>query len=199
MSPMPQIDFSRLVKTIQEDLSLVSAVFREKGAGHFARPLLVGIILVFGSSQMIYKPAKKKSTRINAQITTAQSVSQYAEDYRAKRDRLAWAYTQLPRIEDRDEWLYKSLVESLKAENIVAQKLPPMIENELGGLITQQANMSATVKFMEAIRWFNRIESGRPLIHVNSVSISKRQGAAIGTTDVNCEIMTIIPKKRLDQ
>ena len=90
-------------------------------------------------------------------------------------------------------------VESLKAENIVAQKLPPMTENELGGLIIQQANMSATVKFMEAMRWINRIESGRPLIHVNSVSISKRQGAAIGTTDVNCEIMTIIPKKRLDQ
>ncbi|MBI5883108.1 MAG: hypothetical protein HZB91_08390 [Elusimicrobia bacterium] len=199
MSPMPQIDFLQMIRTIQEDVSLVVSVFREKGVGHFGRPIVVGVMLVFASYNIIYIPAKKKSASLNALIKTAQSVSQYAEDYRARRDRLAWAYTQLPRIEDREEWLFKSLVESLKAENIVAQKLPPMTENELGGLITQQATMNSTVKFMEAIRWLNRIESGRPLIHVNSVSIVKKQGAVIGTTDVNCEITTIIPKKRLDQ
>ncbi|MBI5624907.1 MAG: hypothetical protein HY924_14115 [Elusimicrobia bacterium] len=196
---MIQLDFGGLAKRFQEDLTLVVSVVREKGLAHFGRPLVVGLALVFASNTFFYKPAAKKVRAINAKIVTAQSVSQYAEDFRARRDRLSWSYGQLPRLEDREQWLFKSLVESLKAENIVPDKLPPMGESEVSGLITQQASMGTSVKFMEAVRWLNRIETGTPLIHIQAVSLVKKQGAIIGVTDVTCEVTTIIPKQRLDR
>jgi hypothetical protein len=52
---------------------------------------------------------------------------------------------------------------------------------------------------MEAVRWLHRIESGHPLIHINSVTLSKKASPVIGTTDVTAEITTIIPKARLDR
>ncbi|MBI4677946.1 MAG: hypothetical protein HY748_10225 [Elusimicrobia bacterium] len=196
---MTRTDFASIIAGLQADLETVVGVFREKGLPHFGRPIIIGAILVLCAHQLIYKPGVKKANSLDAKIATAQSVSRYAEEFRAKRDRLSWSYSHLPRLEDREQWLFKSLVDSLKAENIVPEKLPPMAEAEMGGIITQQVSVGATVRFMEAVRWLNRIESGSPIIHINSVVIAKKQAAAIGANELNCEIATIIPKQRLDR
>ncbi|MBI5210550.1 MAG: hypothetical protein HY927_11320 [Elusimicrobia bacterium] len=193
-----KIDLTRLAGSLKEDLNSVNDAIKEKGGKHFARPIVLGIAIVFGCFHFLYSPIVVKQSSLADRLAAARAVAQFAEQYKLLRDTLAAAYVQLPRPEDREQWLANSLFESLKAENIVADSLPPVTEFEGKGLIVQNANMRSKMSFMDGIRWLHRVESSKPVIHITTVDLSKK-GGKIGLLEVSAQISTVIPKKRLGQ
>lgn len=192
---MTKIDFAQIAAEVQEEVLLVSNTLKEKGAQHFMRPLVVVGLVLYASYAFVYLRPVKKLRRLDAQLAAAKATAQYAETYKAYQDRLLELYPELPLFKDRDQWLFNSLIDSLKAENIVSDSLRPPVEEELGGLLYQNVGMNSTLKYPEFLSWLARIEGAKPMLHISSIHIAKKKDA-LGQNQVSCTVSTIIPKNR---
>ncbi len=193
---MTRIDPKALTARAAADLELVVGSFREKGAKHFARPLVIGSLLILVAHLLGYKPAAQRLRTLGSKLAAARAAAQYADTYEAARDKLASIYSQTPQLKDRDQWLLGVLVESLKADGIVTDTLQPVTEMEDKGVIFQRASMSSTLNFKEIVRWIARIESTTPTVFIESLSVTKRADP-IGQNTVNSAIVIAIPRNRL--
>lgn len=192
---MTKIDFSRIAEDLQEEALLVSNTLREKGAQHFMRPLVVVGFVLYASYAFVYLRPVKKLRQLDVQLAAAKATAQYAQTYKSYQDRLLELYPELPLFKDRDQWLFNSLIDSMKAENIVSDSLRPPVEDETGGLIYQSVGMNSTLKYSEFLSWLSRIEGAKPMLHVSAINISKKTDS-LGQNQVSCMISTVIPKNR---
>lgn len=195
---MKNIDLKELIGQAQETGSTVVGSFREKGLKHFARPLLASAIFLGASYILVYAPAGKRLKGLNARLAASEATSQYAETYTQLRDQLNGIYREMPPLKAKDAWLLNTMIDALKAENIISDSIQPPSEEEALGLIYQRADMGATLKFMEFFAWLGRIEASKPVIHVDNLRIQKKADL-IGLNSASCRISTIIPRARLTQ
>lgn len=181
---------------VQSEIQTVNLAFKEKGVKHFARPLLLGLVMVYASHALIYKPLSNRLAGLNRRIATAKAVFQYADQYKKLRDRLVSVYALLPPLKDKDSWLTATTLELMKAEGIVSNTIVPPQQQEEEGLALQTITVPVDLKFSELVSWLGRIESHKPLLHVSSIEIAK---GARGRNKIVCSLSTLVPIQRLAQ
>lgn len=194
---MTNLDWRPWVALAQAEADVVFGTLREKGARRFVKAIGLAAAMVALAYAGLYAPVRKKSSRLQSQIDAARTLHQHATQYQALRDQLGSAYAQLPRWADREMFLSNAVIDSLKAENLTPENFQPVMESEAAGLVFQSSKLSMPVRFGEFYAWVLRLESARPLMHLQLVDL-KKQGDTIGMNAVQAEIATIVPKRRFE-
>lgn len=195
---MNKESLGRAIEFLQDEIKLVSATMKDRGANRFGRAIALALVMVLFSYALVYKPPAKKILALQRKVAEAQSTAQFAEQYKDLRLRLLSAYAQLPPMKGRDQWLTNTVVESMRSENIFADSIQPPSEADQSGLVFQKVDVTVALKFAEAVSWLNRLENTKPFLHVSSFALSKRP-ESLGTNGVNCGIATVIAARRPGQ
>jgi hypothetical protein len=177
------------------EVETIVNTLREKGAKRFGRAFGAAGAVIFGAYFLVYMPPQQKSARLQAQIDAAKTMADFGTQYKDLRDQLNAAYTGMPQIADREQWLSNSVRDSLNVAGLVTEDFKPVREQELNGLIFQVTSVALSLRFSEFYDWILRMESARPLMHVQSVELGKKR-ESVGYNGVTCDIATVIPKKR---
>lgn len=191
------IDLQPYVAALQTELEMVMATMKEKGGKRFGKAFGIAGVMVFLAYAGVYAPPKKKAARLQSEIDAARTLSQYGNQYKDLRDRLTACYAQLPQVKDKDMFLSNAVIDSLKAEGLTPETFQPVREQELSGLLFQASNITMPVKFSEFYSWVVRLESAKPLMHLQSADLTKKP-EMVGVNAVQAEITTVIPKKRFN-
>lgn len=190
-----QIDMKAVVEAVSDEITVVVGTLRDKGAKRFTRAIVASGAVALGAYILIYLPPQQKSAQLQAQIDKARMMANYGTQYKDLRDQAALAYSGLPTIADREQWLTNSVRDSLLAGGLELDNFTPVKESSANGLIFQVASVSLTLRFSEFYDWLLRIESAKPLMHVQSVTLAKL-GTKLGYNSATCDVATVIPKKR---
>jgi len=193
---MAKIDFSLLVDKIQDEIKLISATLKDKGSNRFSRTLITALAVPFGCYVLVYMPAQKRLSLVDGELRVARDAAKHADTYKDLKDRLNIAYAQLPLPKDRANFLSDTVREALRAEGIVATSVQPPNDVEVAGGVVQSLSITMRVRFPELMAFLARMESSKPLIHINSVDVAKKT-EQIGVNDVTCGLSTIILLERL--
>lgn len=191
------IDLKPYVAMAQAELDLVVSTLREKGSKRFGKVLAIAGIMVFLAYAGLYLPPRKKAARLQAEIDAARTLSEFGVRYKELRDQLALSYRQLPLMSDREVFLSNAVIDSLKAEGLTPETFQPVREQEQSGLVFQVSNIAMPAKFNAFYSWLVRLESAKPLMHLQAVSLDKKADA-VGHNNVQAQITTVIPKKRFN-
>ena len=190
-----KIDLTVYTAAVRDEINVVAGALKEKGAKRFGRALGAAAFFVFGAYVCVYLPPQQKSARLQSEIDRAKMLADYGVQYKGLRDQLDWAYAGLPSLADREQWLSNSVRDSLLVGGLEPENFTPVSEKELNGLIFQTSNVALTLKFSEFFDWLLRVENAKPLMHVNTVELSKKINR-ISYNTATCSIATVIPKKR---
>jgi type II secretory pathway component PulM len=190
-----QIDFSAYTRAVTDEINVVVGAFKEKGVKRFGRALGGAAFLVFVAYVGVYLPPQQKSARLQSEINRAKQLADYAAQFKDLRDQLNWAYAGLPSLKDREQWLSNSVRDSLLVGGLEPENFTPVKENDLNGLVFQTSSVVLTLRFSEFFDWLLRVENAKPLMHMNSIDLSKKPDK-IGYNVASCDISTVIPKKR---
>lgn len=188
-------DLKPILNAVKLEIEIVAGTLREKGAKRFQRALVVAGFLVFAAYMGVYAPPQKKAARLQSEINHAKQMAEYGEQYKNIRDQLALAYARLPSMNEREQWLSNAVRDSLNIAHLVTEDFRPVREQELNGLVFQSSEVALPMKFSELYDWILRLESARPMMHIQSVSVAKKT-EEIGKNAVACEVATVIPKRR---
>ena len=170
---------------------------RDKGTKRFQRAMMVAGLMIAGAYLGIYMPPQKKASELQAKIDKARQLMTFGEQYVSLRNQLSLAYSGLPSTSDREQWLSNSVRDSLNASSLLTEDFKPVRELESNGLISQASSVALTLRFAEFYDWLLRIESAKPLMHVQVIELRKKQDQ-IGKNGATCEIATVIPKQRFN-
>ena len=194
---MKDIHINVYFQAIQDEIMLVASTVTAKGVNRFYRALVLAMVLPFAAYILLYAPARRKLSTLDADLQTARDTAKNAATYKEFKDRLAAAYVQLPLPNDRTEWLSDTVKEALHAEGIVPIRFMPPSEDESNNAVIQTINLTMVVKFSEMMLFLARLEAIRPAVYVTSLNITKKSSASeIGQNDVSCGISTIILTER---
>lgn len=191
------IDLKPYVAALQGEFDMLVSTMREKGAKRFGKALAISSVLVFASYAGLYAPPRKKSARLQSEIDAARKLSEFGTQYKDLRDQLAASYAQLPTLADKEMFLSNAVIDSLKAEGLTPENFQPVREQEQTGLVFQSCSIAMPVKFNEFYSWLLRLESAKPLMHLQTVDLMKKTDV-IGQNSVQADITTVIPKKRFN-
>lgn len=191
----PKIDLNVYVQAISDEVSLVVGTLKEKGGKRFGRALGGAGFLVFAAYAGIYMPPQKKSARLQSEIDKAKMLADYGAKFKDLRDQVNLAYAGLPALNDREQWLSNSVRDSLLVGGLEPENFTPVKEKEVNGLIFQTSTVVLTLRFSDFYDWLLRVENAKPLMHMNSVELSKKKNQ-IGFNSATCDIATVIPQKR---
>lgn len=194
--PAP-VDFKPYLEAISQEINIVVGTMRDKGGKRFGRAFVIAGFMVFAAYFGVYMPPQKKSSRLQAQIDRARMLSEKGAKYKDLRDQLQAAYSSMPSFNDREQWLTNSVRDSVSAAGLPIEDFKPVREQEESGLIFQVSSVSLTMKFSEFYDWVLRIESAKPMMHLQMVEL-KKKGDNVGFNGVNCDIATVIPKTRFE-
>lgn len=192
---MANIDLKPLADLAKAELEMVMNTVKEKGGKRFGKAFGIAGIMVFVAYAGVYAPPKKKAARLQSEIDAARELSQFGAQYKDLRDQLAAIYVQLPDMKDKEMFLSNAVIDSLKAEGLTPETFQPVREQEQAGLVFQASNIAMPVKFGEFYSWVVRLETAKPLMHLQTVELAKKTDL-IGVNTVQAEITTVIPKKR---
>jgi type II secretory pathway component PulM len=188
--------FDKAIRRIKEDYSIASSTLKEKGAERFGRTFALGLLAIVISYYLIFLPPQKKLSGLQRRIDAAKATADYADQYKGLHDQLNSLYTILPPTSAREQrWLTTAVLDSMKAEGIISDSVVPPEEAIDQGFAIQHQSISTQLKFSELVSWLNRMETNKPMLHVDSLSLMKKP-APLGTNDVNCVIGTVIPLSR---
>jgi hypothetical protein len=191
----PQFDVKATVEAISEELSVVVNTLKEKGAKRFGRVLAVAGGIVLGAYVLVYLPPQQKSAKLQAEIDKAHMISNYGVQFKELRDQVNLAYAGLPALADREQWLANSVRDSLGVGGLDPENFTPVRETEVNGLIFQISSVSLMLRFSDFYDWLLRVENAKPLMHVQTVTITKSIMKR-GFNEATCDVSTVIPKKR---
>ncbi|MFI5347853.1 MAG: hypothetical protein ACHQ51_15890 [Elusimicrobiota bacterium] len=188
-------DLKPYLDAVLQEVGIVTSALREKGAKRFTRAFAAAGFAVVAAYFGVYMPPQQKSARLQAEIDRAKTMADYGAQFKDLRDQLNAAYTGMPQINDREQWLTNSVRDSLNMPGIVTEDFKPIREQELNGLIFQVSAVTLSLKFSDFFDWLLRLESARPLMQLQSLELGKkRENPGINTAA--CDIATVIPKKR---
>jgi len=188
---MAKIDFNRLVSKIQDEIRLVSATLKDKGSNRFGRALLVALGAPAVCYFLVYTPAQRKLDLIDGELKVARDAAKHADTYKDLKDKVNNTYSLLPLPKDRANFLSDAVKEALRAEVIVPTDFQPPNDTDVPGGVVQSLSITMRVKFPELMAFLARMETHKPLIHVNSLELKKNTGQ-LGYNDVVCGVSTII-------
>ena len=186
------------VALFQTEVQIIQAVMREKGTQRFARPMVIGLMMIILAYAGIYAPPAKKMAALQRRIFQAKRTAEFADSYTGMRDKLFSVYAIMPPVKDRESWLTGALVETMKSETIIADSIGTPEEDERSGLVFQRVTVSAELGFSQLMSWLRSIEAKKPLLHVSTIELTKRS-QPLGHNGVNLNISTVVPIKRLGQ
>jgi hypothetical protein len=198
-----QFNYQPLLDAFALEVQTVISAIRDKGAKRFLRAFVAAGMLVFASYFFLYRPPQAKSDRLEGEIAHAKKMHDYGEQYTLLRDQLVAAYSRLPSVNDREQWLSNSVRALLDAGKLETDDFKPMHEAEKNGLIFQVSSITLNLRFSDFYSLVLRIENAKPIMHLQRVDVGKKSDggdpSAIGMAMANADIATVIPKKRLDQ
>lgn len=192
---MNAMDLKPYAEAVMREFEVILGTLRDKGAKRFGRAFGAAAFTIFAAYFLVYMPPQKKSARLQAQIDAAKTMADFGAQFKDLRDQLNAAYTGMPQITDREQWLSNSVRDSLNVAGLVTEDFKPIREQELNGLIFQVSSVSLSLKFSEFFDWLLRMESAKPLMHLQSLELGKKK-ESVGYNTVACDISTVIPKKR---
>lgn len=187
------VDAKAVVQAVVTEAMIVVGTMKDKGAKRFGRALGASGLMVFLAYAGLYMPPQQKSARLQSEIDKAKMMSEKGAQYKDLRDQLNAAYSGLPSLTERDQWLSNSVRDSLTG--METEDFKPVNESEANGLIFQLSAVTLKIHFAQLYDWILRIENAKPMMHLQTVDIEKEK-EQIGLNTVHCSVSTVIPKTR---
>ena len=187
-------DPQMLIRFVQDEIYLVLATLREKGAKRFQRPLLIAAAVVGGCYYLALRPQREMRV-LRGRLQTAQVIAQNAESFKQARLQLQQIYAVLPKAVNKDRFLTDAVVETLRAASLTSDSIQPPERSADSSLIYQKITVSIEAKFPEMMAWLARLEAYKPFLRVSSLDVTKSR--RLGYCTVSVVVSTIVPEKDL--
>lgn len=194
---MNQADLKAYGDLAMAEFQLIVQTVKDKGGKRFGKAFGLSGVLIVIAYAGIYAPPKSKLSRLDRDIASAKAMFDSGGQFKELRDGLTASYSRLPPVKDRAQWLGNATMDSLRAEGITPEAIKPMTENDLKGLVFQSQPVQLTASFSEFYSWLLRLESARPLMHLQNAEIGKKDDR-IGQNSLNCVVTTVVPTRRLN-
>ena len=192
-----KIDWKPLMKTAQAEFDLVVGIVREKGGKRFSKAFGLAGICVVISYFGIYKYPRNKAALLTYELDKARAMSDVGAQYKEIRDQLGASYAILPQMTDRDQWLSNAMMDVLRAKGLTPDSVRPVGEAQANELIFQTSTIELTIRFEELYALLTRLESNRPLMHIQNLDVQKK-AEPLGSNTATISVTTVIPKKRFN-
>ena len=124
-------------------------------------------------------------------------MSDVGAQYKEIRDQLGASYAILPQMTDRDQWLSNAMMDVLRAKGLTPDSVRPVGEAQANELIFQTSTIELTIRFEELYALLTRLESNRPLMHIQNLDVQKK-AEPLGSNTATISVTTVIPKKRFN-
>ena len=185
-------DLQRALSFLQGELLVLRDCLRDKGAKYFARPIVMGALLILGTHHYVYQAPETAGARADKELKAAHATARFAGDYKDLQARLDGLLLKLPRTRDPESWLLESIRTTLREEGIVPTEYSAPTDVNMGGY----RFISITVKFEAAYKeigsWVARVERGTSLLYIQSFTLTKKP-KPIGRNSVDVTITTLVP------
>ena len=188
--------FISLSRSMRQEMEHIVSIVEERGIHRFARPIILGVLAVYFCYYFLYVPPGKKAATLSRRIAAAKATAQYVDTYKTLHERLLAVYAELPLAKNKDQWLTNTVIDSMKAQSIIADSIQPPEEIEQSGFIFQKVVVNVQLGFHDAVSWLEHLEKVRPMLQVSSFVMTKR-AEPLGTNAVECAISTLVPAEGL--
>lgn len=192
-----KIDPQVVLAFVKSEVEIMVSTIRDKGGKRFGKAFGLAGAMVALAYFGLYSPPQAKMKKLQREIDKAKAMSEAGGQYKDIRDQLGAAYSHLPQMKDREQWLSNAMIDSLRADNLTPDSFKPVSENELSGLIFQSSTVQLTLRFEQFYDWLMRLEGAKPLMHVQSFDVQKKP-EQLSWNGVTCEVTTVIPKRRFN-
>lgn len=178
---------------VAEEVNFVIASVRSRGLKHYFRAVALGVLSIVAAQKIIFVSGQEKLQEVKFELDAASAKAQHADTYRALEDNLRTFSARLPPQEDSSTWFLNTVIDSLKAEGLVALSISPVQQMEGPNFKYLSMTLTFKSKFSQAAQWVARVEGSKKLMHVSSLSIIK-DPEKIGNNNVSAIVASLIPK-----
>ena len=176
-----------------DEANFIFSSIRSRGIKHYARALVIGVLVVLGARKLIFQSGAEKLGGIKAELEAARAMAQYADTYRELDQNLSTFMRRLPPIQNPEIWLLDAVRQSMKDEGLVALSISPVQISDMKDFRFLKIHLTFTAKYPQIGSWVARMEGSRQLLHVASLAIRK-EGEPIGENTVQATISSLAPK-----
>lgn len=178
---------------VVEELNFVISSIRTRGLKHYFRAVGLGVMFVVVAHKMVFVSGKDALERVKFELDAASAKAKHADRYQELEGNIRTFSERLPPQEDAPGWFLNTVLDSLKAEGLVALSISPVQQSEGPNFKYLSIALTFKGKFSQTAQWVARVEGSKKLLHVSSLAVRK-DPERIGNTDVQVTVASLVPK-----
>lgn len=178
---------------VVEELNFVVSSLRSRGLKHYFRAIGLGVVFVVVAQKMVFVSGQDALQRVKFDLDAASAKAQHADTYRELEDNIRRFSERLPPQQDASGWFLNTVLDSLRAEGLVALQISQVQQSEGPNFKYLSIALTFKGKFSQTAQWVARVEGSKKLLHVSSLAIRK-DPEKIGNTEVQVVVASLVPK-----
>lgn len=179
--------------TFLDEVGFVVSSIRSRGLKHYLRALGIGAAFIMGAHKLVFVTSAGSLEKVRNELDAASATAQHADTYRELDENIKAFSARLPPVKDSSTWFLNTVLDSLRAEGLVALTLSPVAVNDVSNFKLHTITLSFKAKFNQAASWVARVEGSKKLMHISKISIQKDY-EKIGINDVQVVITSLVPR-----
>ena len=178
-------------------LESVVAIYTEKGAEPFKKPLLYALPIILVLYFMVYSPTTGKLANKKHELANMASISEFFEDYKNAKSRISFFQSRLPATKDKDDWLNHVLTSNAKEQGIDIDGITAQKEVAISNYFVVSRSVSLTTTYDKAGKWVCGMENSPIFLKITNFTL-KKDPVKRGQVKVNLTLSTIFSKMLMD-
>lgn len=189
-----RINYLKIKSYLKDTLQDVIAIYTEKGAEPFKKPLVVFLLFIIGS-YIFYNTSRSRLVETEEKLNWLRSVKGYYNDYIAATDLLKRYSKKFPAWKDKDEFLNYTLTTVASRNGIIFSSVEAQKEMVYDKIyhVTKQVRFVTT--FEKLLKFLAEIELSEVFVEIFQIKLTKKEGVdQIGLIEVDLTVGTIFIK-----
>lgn len=182
----------KLKERISEEAAEVWDGFRAKGAKHFQKQLIIVLVLFLVSYYLIYRPASERLAKVQFQVYSKNALVSVANEYEDIRSRLAPHYGRLPRMSEKNGWLFNQVFALAREDGIQLDSIGSQVEKKIDNFLLLSLNVSMELSYEKLGAFIARLEESKKLLRVAQLGVVPIEGK-ISFYKVELTIISMVP------
>ncbi|MGC8867368.1 MAG: hypothetical protein ACP5PA_04055 [Elusimicrobiales bacterium] len=185
------IKFSEIKIYIKNLFSDVQAVYNEKGAEPFKKPLVISLIVII-ALYILYHSSSSRLSDIKDRIKWIESIKDYYNEYTSSKETIKRYSSKVAAWKDKDDFLNYTLTSIASKNGIAFSSLEAQKEMTFDRVYYVTKQVKFTTTYEKMIKFLAEIETSELFLEISQITISKKENPnQLGEVDVDLTLGTI--------
>ena len=190
----PDINQLQGIKTfLKARAAEVSAIYYEKGAEPFKKPMGFAAIVLVVVYFFLYSPLQSKKSVRAAEVLKYEVLSRNYQEYSDAKAKRLFYQGKLPLLKDKDEWLAYLITNSAKRCGINVDAMTAQDESSVKEFQMVSRGVTVATSYAKLGVWLADMENSPILLKVTDLSVTKAQDR-VGELRVDVKFSTVFPR-----